>query len=111
VTFGYTDARSGQCKTYTVTAEEFTRRFLQHVLAKGFSKVRTYGFCSPNRREVLSKVRQLLPCATIPAWPGPQSPAGSLPIAEAQCPTCGKPMRLVRTLQPRSRCPSETKNA
>jgi hypothetical protein len=40
VTFGYTDARSGQRKTCTVTAEEFIRRFLQHVLPKDFAKVR-----------------------------------------------------------------------
>jgi len=67
VTFGYTDGRSGQRKTCTVSAEEFIRRFLQHVLPKGFSKVRYYGFFSPGRRAALSKVRQLLSATTTPA--------------------------------------------
>ena len=31
----------------TVTAEEFIRRFLQHVLPRGFQKVRHYGFAHP----------------------------------------------------------------
>jgi ribosomal protein L37AE/L43A len=105
VTFGYTDGRSGQRKTCTLNAEEFIRRFLQHVLPKGFSKVRYYGFYSPSRREALSKVRQLLSCATTPARQGPPPPAQPLPAAEMQCPICGKSMRLVSTLRPRSRCP------
>jgi hypothetical protein len=88
-----------------VGAEEFIRRFLQHVLPKGFSKVRYYGFFSPNRREVLSKVRQLLPGAATPARQDPQSPARPLPSAELQCPACGKPMQLVGTLRPKGRCP------
>jgi len=69
VTFSYTDARSGQHKTCTVSAEEFIRRSLcvQHVLPKGFSKVRYYGFFSPGRRAALSKVRQLLSATTTPA--------------------------------------------
>jgi hypothetical protein len=105
VTFGYTDGRSGQRKTCTVSAEEFIRRFLQHVLPKGFSKVRYYGFFSPGRRAALSKVRLLLSATTTPARQESRAPAGSEPSAELQCPDCGKPMQLVRTLRPRSRCP------
>jgi hypothetical protein len=105
VTFGYTDGRSGQRKTCTVTAEEFIRRFLQHVLPKGFSRVRHYGFYSPSRRAVLSKVRQLLSCTSTPTQPVPPLPAGELSTAGMQCPACGKPMRLVSILRPRNRCP------
>jgi hypothetical protein len=43
VTFRYTDNRSGQPRTLTVSAEEFLRRYLQHVLPKGFQRVRYYG--------------------------------------------------------------------
>jgi hypothetical protein len=50
-------------------------------------------------------VRQLLSCATTPARQGPPPPAQPLPAAEMQCPICGKSMRLVSTLRPRSRCP------
>ena len=105
MTIGYTDARSGRRKTCTVGAEEFIRRFLQHVLPKGFSKVRYYGFFSPGRRAALSKVRQLLSGMTTQVRQDAQSQAQPLPTAEVQCPTCGKPMQLVRTLRPRSRCP------
>lgn len=105
VTFAYTDARSGQRKTCTVPAEEFIRRFLQHVLPKGFSKVRYYGFYSPSRREVLGQVRQLLACTATPPRSDLPSPAGSLPSIELLCPACGKPLQLIATLRPRSRCP------
>ena len=46
VTFRYQTSDTGQWRTCTLTAEEFLRRFLQHVLPKGFVKVRYYGlFC------------------------------------------------------------------
>jgi hypothetical protein len=105
VTFGYTDARSGQRRTCTVAAAEFIRRFLQHVLPKGFSKVRYYGFYSPNQRKALSKVQQFLPGAAAPTQPYPPLPTTELSSPEMQCPACGKPMQLVSTLRPRSRCP------
>jgi hypothetical protein len=44
----------------TVTAEEFVRRFLQHVLPDRFVKVRYYGLLSPSSRHLLKKVRDLL---------------------------------------------------
>ena len=111
VTFGYTDARSGQRKTCTLSAEEFIRRFLQHVLPKGFGKVRYYGLFSPGRRELLARVRQLLSCAAAPPQQDPQLAAEPSPVAEFLCPACGKPMQLVGTLRPRSRCPPEAKKA
>jgi hypothetical protein len=111
VTFGYTDARSGQRKTCTVGAEEFIRRFLQHVLPKGFRKVRYYGFYSPNQREALSKVQKLLPGATNTVRKNQQPSAQRLGTTDLQCPICGKPMRLVNTLRPRGRCPPEATNA
>jgi hypothetical protein len=47
-------------KTMTVSAEEFIRRFLQHVLPAGLHKVRYYGLWSPSYRGNLSKVQQIL---------------------------------------------------
>ena len=105
VTFGYTDGRSGQRKTCTLGAEEFMRRFLQHVLPKGFNKVRYYGFYSPNQRKVLNNVREMLSCADVPVRKDTSPPSEPLPAAEFPCPVCGKPMQLVGTLQPRGRCP------
>ena len=63
VTFSYTDGKTGQQKTRTVTAEEFIRRFLQHVLPKGFVKVRYYGFFSSTKRKTLHQIRRLLDCS------------------------------------------------
>src|SRR5262249_22409327 len=52
VTFRYKDYADDQrCKTMTLTAEEFLRRFVPHVLPKGFVKVRHYGLLAPRDRD------------------------------------------------------------
>jgi hypothetical protein len=51
VTFRYRTTDTGTLRTCTLPAEEFIRRFLQHVLPKGFVKVRYYGFLAVCRRE------------------------------------------------------------
>lgn len=60
VTFRYKGSGGTQKKTMTVSAEEFIRRFLQHVLPKGVHKVRYYGLWSPSHRKNLSKVQHIL---------------------------------------------------
>jgi hypothetical protein len=51
----------GQQKTMKLTATEFIRRFLLHVLPKGFCKIRYYGiFALRNRNEVLLKCKKTL---------------------------------------------------
>ncbi len=50
VTFTYRKSGSRRLRAMTVTAEEFIRRFLQHVLPRGFQKVRHYGFAHPRQR-------------------------------------------------------------
>ena len=60
VRFRYQDTNQAQTRTMTVSAEEFIRRFLQHVLPKGVHKVRYYGLWSPSHRKNLSKVQQIL---------------------------------------------------
>jgi len=60
VTFRYKNSGGAQTKTMTVSAEEFIRRFLQHVLPAGVHKVRYYGLWSPSHRKNLSKVQQTL---------------------------------------------------
>jgi hypothetical protein len=108
VTFRYTDGATGQTRRCTLPAEEFIRRFLQHVLPKGFVKVRYYGLFSPRQRKMLSQLRGQLALATSPlaaasasAVPAP-GPAGESVV---RCPSCGEPMRLSQTLLPRSRSP------
>jgi hypothetical protein len=57
VTFQYFDLKSRCKKTLTLPALEFIRRFLQHVLPKGFHKVRYYGFLAPTYRDVLHSLK------------------------------------------------------
>src|SRR5712691_4108581 len=64
VTFTYKESATDQLKRCTVTAEEFIRRFLQHVLPSRFIKVRYYGLLSPAHRQLLQKARLLLSATT-----------------------------------------------
>lgn len=71
VTFRYQQSGQTQSKTMTLEANEFIRRFLQHVLPKGFHKVRYYGLWAPSNRPVLRRLQvALLPDAhTSPTQP------------------------------------------
>jgi hypothetical protein len=60
VTFRYKDSREQQWKTMTLDVSEFMRRFLQHVLPRGFHKVRYYGLLSPRNRQRLDQIRRVL---------------------------------------------------
>jgi hypothetical protein len=62
VSFRYKDYRnSNRQRTMTLTAEEFIRRFLLHVLPRGFHRIRYYGFLGNRfRQEKLALCRQLL---------------------------------------------------
>ena len=94
VTFRYKDSKSGaQTKTMTVSAEEFIRRFLQHVLPAGVHKVRYYGLWSSSNRKHLRKMQQIL------TQPGNDPQEGfeedmdaevSAPLEPRPCPHCRK---------------------
>jgi hypothetical protein len=62
VTFTYRDRSSNnQKKTMTLATDEFIRRFLLHVLPKGFMKIRYYGFLSNiKKKECILLIRQLI---------------------------------------------------
>jgi len=104
VTFRYRTSDTGQTRLCTLPAEEFIRRFLQHVLPKGFVKVRYYGFLASGQRSQLAALRQRLGCA--PAQPPPptetpapgttttnQPAAATLPHPVMRCPVCGQAMQ------------------
>lgn len=61
VTFRYPHARSGETTRLTLPVNVFISRFLQHVLPRGFTKVRSSGLMSPARRPGLERARSLLP--------------------------------------------------
>ena len=87
VTFRYRASDSGQAKLCTLAVEEFIHRFLQHVLPKGFVKVRYYGFLSAGQRSQLTTIRQQLGAALA-------SPTSSLETADPLTPTTALPVAL-----------------
>lgn len=61
VTFSYRDRKNqDRKKTMTLAAHEFIRRFLLHVIPKGFVRVRHFGLLANRSKSLLSKCRQLL---------------------------------------------------
>jgi Putative transposase/Transposase zinc-binding domain len=66
VSFSWKDYRDhNQQKTMTLSAAEFIRRFLLHVLPDGFQRIRYYGFLSNRyRQQKLAQCRQLLGMAS-----------------------------------------------
>jgi len=111
VTFSYKESATDRIKHCTLTAEEFIRRFLQHVLPPRFIKVRYYGLLSPRHRHLLIQARQALAAATAPsslslALDSP-SAFGNLQAARPplRCPHCGNPLTLLGPLKPKARSP------
>lgn len=116
VTFRYRTSDTGKLRTCTLPAEEFIRRFLQHVLPKGFVKVRYYGFLSSGCRQRLAALRQQLgspPADQSPVLEGtdtdpqtahhPRDDPPSNPVV--YCPSCGRAMQRRPILRPQGRCP------
>jgi ribosomal protein L37AE/L43A len=104
VTFSYKESATDQIKRCTVTAKEFIRRFLQHVLPPRFIKVRYYGLLSPAQRPRLYQARQLL--AASASKPN----CADLNLTALQqvlllCPHCQQPLTLLRSLAPQGRAP------
>src|SRR5262249_37109965 len=71
VTFSYRDRKNQDRKrAMTLDAHEFIRRFLLHVVPKGFVRVRHFGFLANRSKSLLSKCRQLLNLSfTVPKLP------------------------------------------
>ena len=105
VTFKWKDYRAKgryRQKTMTLTTDQFIRRFLCHVLPKGFHRIRHYGLlANGNRAANLARARQLL------AMPAPVADddqtlddASEPPASTYPCPACGGPMVIIETFQP-----------
>lgn len=91
VTFRYKDSREHRWKTMTLSADEFMRRFLQHVLPRGFHKVRYYGLLSPANRGKLKQIRELMRTNTDAGEEVKEedkTPDTISPIATLLCPHC-----------------------
>lgn len=92
VTFTYRRSGSSRYRKMTVTAEEFIRRFLQHVLPSGFQKVRHYGFAH-SRRKIDREWLPMLVTVTLNLVYVLTVRAKPLPLKHAPtCPDCGGPL-------------------
>lgn len=102
VTFRYKDAETKEHKTCRLPAEEFIRRFLQHVLPSRFVKVRYYGLFAPSNRKQLAQARDL--AGAHPFAPRPTRVTKPLDPERRPpdvCPTCRTRMSLLGPSNPR----------
>jgi hypothetical protein len=96
VTFTYRKTGGRRWRAMTVTAEEFIRRFLQHVLPRGFQKVRHYGFAHP-RYQVDREWLNLLVTVTLNSVYVLLVTAQPLPVPHRpRCPHCGAELTFAR---------------
>lgn len=102
VSFRFRPSGSKKEQLCSLSPFEFIRRFLQHVLPKGFVKVRYYGFFSPGQRSAL---RQII------AWFAPPRSSQQPPTNQddtklvkptwlPDCPHCGQPLQLLQKRLP-----------
>ena len=105
VSFRWRDyAHGNKQRIMTLSASEFLRRFCQHVLPRGFVRIRHFGYlASAHRTSLLALARQKLAC---------QAPTTShltnSPIAIWRCPRCGANMLIGPNLTAQQlalRCP------
>ena len=112
VTFKWKDYRfegRDRHKTMTLAPDEFIRRFLLHVLPKGFHRIRHYGLlASAARRANIARVRELLAAPEPPTPPDPTTKATATAPTDHRppCPCCGGRMIVVETFE-RGRGPRE----
>jgi hypothetical protein len=96
VTFRWRDSAHGnQQRLMTLPVDEFLRRFLLHLLPRGFVRIRNFGFLANRRRaNLLPLCAQLLntPVRGAVAKPAPSEPRD---LIFWKCPHCGGEMKLV----------------
>jgi hypothetical protein len=102
VTFRYIHSRTGETRRLTLPVHAFLARFLQHVVPKGFPKIRSYGLLSPAATGRRKHARELLALDPAPpphrGNPSPPQPAEDEPPRHPRpCPACrrGHLVRLV----------------
>ena len=113
VRWDYRESQTGRPASIKLEPLDFMGRFLQHVLPRGFARVRTFGWLHPAAKVRLNRVRALLgqPPRLTPAeeqtWNPPAQAALELPGDQAVevrpgplCPRCRIAMRLVGSWHP-----------
>jgi Putative transposase/Transposase zinc-binding domain len=119
VTFKYKDYRiegPGRYKTMTIKPGEFIRRFLIHVLPKGFHRIRHCGLlASGTKTETIARARELIAAATAAQTAHKQQAPDNAAATDQPnhpCPCCGGHMSIIETFArgstPRYRPPPPT---
>ena len=93
ITFQYTESKTGKTRNRTLKGEDFLFLILQHVLPKGFRRVRDYGFLHSNAKRLLLVV-QLILRVFLPV-------IKERPRPVFKCPCCQTPMNILGFRYPR----------
>jgi len=91
VTFRYIESTTGTQRTRTLPGAQFLWLILQHVLPKGFRRVRDYGFLHGNARKLLGLV-QLILFVKLPFPSISERP-------RLACPSCGGTMHVAQVIR------------
>ena len=104
VSFRWKDyTHAGQPAVMTLEATEFIRRFLLHVLPRGFVKIRHFGFLANRRREDNIRLCRTLLDAASPNVRDGAVPGQTQPNRPDHCPLCNEGrMRPVEILPPQA---------
>ncbi|MGA9464373.1 MAG: IS91 family transposase [Terracidiphilus sp.] len=83
-------AHGNKQRIMTLSAVEFLRRFCQHVLPRGFVRIRHFGYlASAHRTSLLALARRQFDCQPLPS-----SHLANSPLAIWRCPRCGTNMNI-----------------
>ena len=97
-------ARGSKQRTMAVSGEEFLRRFMLHVLPRGFVRIRFFGFlANRHRASLLPLCQQLLETSPRQNLPTPTAGETRLPTSWL-CPHCGGAMVLIEKLTAQQIC-------
>jgi hypothetical protein len=99
VTFRWRDsAHHNEQKLLTLPLDEFLRRFLLHLLPKGFVRIRNFGFLANRRRATLLPLCFHLLGTAQQSPAEPDAPSAPAPKELWRCPRCGGPMVVIERL-------------
>ena len=94
VTFRWRDsAHNNEQKLLTLSLDEFLRRFLLHLLPKGFVRIRNFGFLANRKRAITLPLCLSLLSSPTEATQEAFTPS---PCDLWRCPNCGGPMRVIQ---------------
>ena len=99
VTFRWRDsAHQNKKRLMTLSVEEFLRRFLLHLLPRGFVRIRNFGFLANRQRATLLPLCFQLLHGSQNITASPPSPPTHQPQSLGNCPVCGATMHVVERL-------------